>query len=241
MTTERLSAFRLYTAALKMIWTEKVHLLRLVSPILILALAYIAIPFSEMGLAPVILLYILAIYCFAVSAVHIHVNIVEKRSFADSPIFVKPKATHFAYLGVLILFQIANGIFGQLAEIQMTSPFAEIFFAIIVVCISIYIVRFYFILPALTVGDRLSQMIEYTRGRLLRFYIAGILFLLTIIPVLTAAILSGVFFMNREDSSLGIAFIILIIMYSCFNVFISVVYREFRDEWQVTSSVGTES
>ena len=71
--------------------------------------------------------------------------------------------------------------------------------------------------------------------------LASIFFILTIIPVLTAAILSGVFFMNREDSSLGIAFIILIIMYSCFNVFISVVYREFRDEWQVTSSVGTES
>ena len=116
-----------------------------------------------------------------------------------------------------------------------------IFFAIIVVFVSVYIVRFYFILPALTVGDRLSQMLEYTSGRLLRFYLAGILFLLTIIPLLTAAILSGVFLMHSEDSSLGIAFIILIIMYSCLNVFISVVYREFRDEWQGTSSVGTES
>ena len=154
---------------------------------------------------------------------------------------MKPKATHFAYLGVLFLFQIVNGILGAIAEIQMTSLFAEIFFAIIVVGVSVYIVRFYFILPALTVGDRLSQMLEYTSGRLLRFYLAGILFLLTIIPLLTAAILSGVFLMNSEDSSLGIAFIILIIMYSCLNVFISVVYREFRDEWQGTSSVGTES
>ena len=76
MITERLSAFRLYTAALKMIWTQ-VHLLRLISPVLILALAYIAIPFSEIGLAPVILLYILAIYSFAVSAVHIHVNMLK--------------------------------------------------------------------------------------------------------------------------------------------------------------------
>tara|TARA_Y100001968_G_C19072650_1_gene579151 strand:+ start:143 stop:538 length:396 start_codon:yes stop_codon:yes gene_type:complete len=118
---------------------------------------------------------------------------------------------------------------------------ASFFFAIILVCVSIYLVRFYFILPALTVGDRLSQMLEYTRGRLLRFYIASIFFILTIIPVLTAALLSGIFLINREDSSLGIAFIILIIMYSCLNVFISVVYREFRDEWQGTSSVGIES
>jgi len=37
MMTERLSAFRLYTAALKMIWTQKVHLLRLVSRLFIVS------------------------------------------------------------------------------------------------------------------------------------------------------------------------------------------------------------
>ena len=37
MMTERLSAFRLYTALLKMIWTQKVHLLRLVSRLFIVS------------------------------------------------------------------------------------------------------------------------------------------------------------------------------------------------------------
>ena len=37
MMTERLSAFRLYTAVLKMIWTQKVHLLRLVSRLFIVS------------------------------------------------------------------------------------------------------------------------------------------------------------------------------------------------------------
>ena len=104
MTVERLNAFRLYTNTLKMIWKEKLQLLRLVSPILVLALVFTALPFSELGLISIIVLYLLAVYCFAVSAVHIHVNILENRSFSNSRIFVRPRKAHFAYVGILILF-----------------------------------------------------------------------------------------------------------------------------------------
>lgn len=240
MDTKRLSSLKLYSSAMKMIWIEKVQLLRLVSPIIILALAYIALPFSGLGIVPVIVLYFLAIYCFAVSAVHIHVNILETRSFADSHIFVRPRTTHFSYLGILILFQIANGILGVVVEITLANPFAEVIFSIIGICVSLYIVRFYFILPAITIGDRLSEMLEYTRGRLLRFYLAGILFLLTIVPLLIVVILLGGVFLN-ENSFLGAAFIILVIMYTCLNVFISVVYNEFRREFFGETSVSSDA
>lgn len=239
MTIEKLSALNLYSKTMKMIWREKVQLLRLVSPIIVLALAYIALPLSELGIVPVIVLYFLAIYCFAVSAVHIHVNILETLSFADSRIFVRPRTTHFAYLGILVLFQIANGILGALVEMPLANPSAEVIFSIIGICVSLYLVRFYFTLPAITIGDRLSQMLEYTRGRLLRFYLAGVLFLLTIVPVLTVAILFGGVFL-KETSYLGAAFIVLVIMYTCLNVFISVVYKEFRREWLGETSASSD-
>jgi hypothetical protein len=230
MSTERLNAFRLYLSTLKMIWQEKLHLLRLVSPLLVVALFSLANPFSEIDLILAITLYILGIYCLAISAVQIHVNILEKSPFVGSRIFVRPKPIHFGYLGVLILFQIANGVLVALAEMPLANPLAEIIFIAGGISISIYLIRFYFMLPAITIGNSLSEMLKYTRGRLLRFYLAGILFVLTLTPFLMGAFLFSALFI-KEANFLGAAFIILLIMYSCYNVFISVVYREFRGEW----------
>jgi len=229
MDVERKSALRLYLATIGLFWREKLQILRLLSPILIFALVWIAFPFTSTGIVPLVLIYCVGLYSFVTCTVQMHRNIILDQDFHDSKIFPKIQKVHFQYLGILILFRIISVLLEKTVEFESPDPIFAVVIPIAVIVASLYLTRFYFILPASTVGSGLNYILEITSGRLLRFWGAGILLITTLIPI-NMVIFVGAASVLTRDQFLGFAFIYLVFIVAPLNVFISVSYRQFAAE-----------
>ena len=232
MDVEKKSVKRLYLASIKLLWREKLQILRLLSPILVLGLLWIALPLTSIGIVLVVLIYCVGLYSFLTCSVQMHQNVILDQDFHDSKIFPKIQKVHFQYLGLLILFRFISILLDKTAEFESSDPFSAVVVPVAGIVVGLYLTRFYFILPATAVGSGLNYILEITSGRLLRFWGAGLLLIITLIPINTVIIVGAASVMTLTgDQFLGFTLICLVLgMLVPFNVFISVVYRQFAAE-----------
>ena len=229
MEVEKKSALRLYLETIRLFWREKLQILRLLSPILVFGLVWIALPLTSLGILPLVLIYCVGLYSFVTCTVQMHQNIILDQDFHDSKIFPKIQKVHFQYLGILILFRIISVLLEKTVELESSDPIFAVFVPIAVIFVSLYLTRFYFILPASTVGSGVNYILEITRGRLLRFWGAGLLLIITLIPI-NIIFFVGAASVLTSDQFLGFAFMYLVFIFAPLNVFISVSYRQFAAE-----------